>query len=122
MEQAEQVFFNVPLSRLEPIFKRWIKEAQAEMQPEQAKPTEPPRPEFLTIQETAKFLNLTVPTIYTKVSRGELPGALKTGKKLFFDRQVLENWIRSGRIKTQDEMRVEAENQLAGVKKKGGKK
>lgn len=30
--QAEQVFFNVPLSKLEPIFKRWIKEAQAESQ------------------------------------------------------------------------------------------
>ena len=30
--QVEQVFFNVPLSKLEPIFKRWIKEAQAETQ------------------------------------------------------------------------------------------
>ncbi len=28
--EVEQVFFNVPLSKLEPIFKRWIKEAQAE--------------------------------------------------------------------------------------------
>jgi hypothetical protein len=32
MDQIEQVFFNVPLSKLEPIFKRWVKEAQAEIQ------------------------------------------------------------------------------------------
>ena len=26
----EQVFFNVPLAKLKPIFKEWVKEAQAE--------------------------------------------------------------------------------------------
>ncbi len=34
--QTEQVFFNVPLSKLEPIFKRWIKEAQAESKTREA--------------------------------------------------------------------------------------
>ena len=35
-------------------------------------PTEQPE-QLLTIQEAAKFLNLKVPTIYSKVSKGELP-------------------------------------------------
>ena len=29
--------------------------------------------QIFTVQQAAKFLTLTVPTIYTKVSRGELP-------------------------------------------------
>ena len=28
----EQVFFNVPLAKLKPIFKEWVKEAQTELQ------------------------------------------------------------------------------------------
>ena len=39
--------------------------------------------QLLTVQQTAKFLNLTVPTIYSKVSKGELP-VMKRSKRLYF--------------------------------------
>ena len=111
----EQVFFNVPLSKLEPIFKRWIKEAQTELQPTKVEPTEQPE-KFLTIQEVAQFLNLTVPTIYSKVSKRELP-CMKRGKRLYFSSTELLEYIKEGRKKTYAEIEQEAETYLSNNKK-----
>lgn len=41
--------------------------------------------QLLTIQEAAEFLSLTVPTLYSKVSRGELP-VMKRSKRLYFSK------------------------------------
>jgi excisionase family DNA binding protein len=38
---------------------------------------------LLTVQEAAEFLNLSVPTIYLKVSKGEIP-FMKRSKRLYF--------------------------------------
>lgn len=110
----EQVFFNVPLSKLEPVFKRWIKEAQAELLQRQA-PTEHPD-QLLTIQEAAKFLHLSVPTIYTQVSRGELP-VMKRNKRLYFSKAELVGYLKGGRKKTNAEIEAEAEAYLSQRKK-----
>lgn len=72
---------------------------------------------FLTIQETAEFLNLAVPTIYSKVSKGELP-VMKRGKRLYFSRIELLEYIKEGRKKSSAEIETEVDNFL---KKKGGK-
>ena len=48
--------------------------------------------QFLTVDETAEFLNLSVPTIYSKVSRRELP-YMKRGKRLYFARKDLETCL-----------------------------
>ena len=112
----EQVFFNVPLSKLEPIFKRWIKEAQAEMQPTKVEPTDQPE-QLLTIDEVATLLHLTKPTVYSKVSKNELPGVCKRGKRLYFDRQTIINWIKQGRKKSNAEIDREAEAYLLNNKK-----
>lgn len=115
MEQVEQVFFNVPLSKLEPIFKRWIKEAQTEIQPTKVEPTEQPE-RLLTVYDAAEFLSLTVPTIYSKVSKGELP-VMKRGKRLYFSANELMEYLKAGRKKSNAEIEKEAEEYL---KKKGG--
>lgn len=112
----EQVFFNVPLSKLEPIFKRWIKEAQAEMQPTKVEPTNQPE-QLLTIQEAAEFLRLTVPTMYSKVSKGELP-VMKRGKRLYFSRTELLDYLKAGRKKTNTEIEKEAKAYLLNKKRK----
>lgn len=67
--------------------------------------------ELLSISEAAKFLNLSVPTIYSKVCRKEVP-VNKQGKRLYFYRSELINWIKSGRKKTAAEIRQEAEQML----------
>lgn len=115
MEQVEQVFFNVPLSKLEPIFKRWIKEAQTEIQPTKVEPTDQPE-QLLTIQQAAEFLSLSVPTLYSKVSKGELP-VMKQGKRLYFSRTELMEYIKEGRKKTNAEIEAEAEAYLTDKKK-----
>ncbi len=111
----EQVFFNVPLSKLEPIFKRWIKEAQAEMQPTKVEPTDQPE-QLLTIQQAAEFLSLTVPTIYSMVSKGELP-VMTRSKRLYFSRTELLDYIKTGRKKSNAEIEAEAEAYLSNKKK-----
>lgn len=115
MDYQEQVFFNVPLSRLEPIFKRWVKEVQQEFQPQGYEPVTP-SDELLTIQQAAKFLNLSVPTMYGKVAQRSIP-VMKRGKRLYFSRTELMDYLKGGRKKTTDEIEQEAKTY---TKKKGG--
>lgn len=60
--------------------------------------------ELLTISEASKLINLAIPTIYSKVSRNEIP-VNKQGKKLYFYKSELIAWIRAGRIKTNEEIK-----------------
>ncbi|GGB64698.1 hypothetical protein GCM10007424_00750 [Flavobacterium suaedae] len=59
--------------------------------------------ELLTITEAAKFLNLSVATLYSKVSRNEIP-VCKKGKRLYFLKSELTAWIQSGKIPTNEEI------------------
>ncbi len=69
-------------------------------------PTEQPE-KLLTIQEAAQFLRLTVPTIYSKVSRGELP-VMKRSKRLYFSSIELMEYVKEGRKKSNAEIEAEA--------------
>ena len=77
---------------------------------------EPEQNELLTIQEAAEILHLTVPTLYSKNSKGEIPGVCKQGKRLYYDKQVLTDWIRSGRRKSNAEVEADAEAYLNSKK------
>ncbi|MBT2561361.1 helix-turn-helix domain-containing protein [Pedobacter sp. ISL-68] len=57
-----------------------------------------PHSDLLTIVQAAEFLKLSVPTLYTKVSRGEIP-VNKRGKRLYFSLAELSAWIRAGKKK-----------------------
>ena len=67
----------------------------------------------LTIEEAAEFLNLKVPTIYSKVSRGELP-VMKRSKRLYFSRKELMNYLKEGARKSYSDIQNEAESFLNG--------
>jgi excisionase family DNA binding protein len=71
---------------------------------------------FLNVKEAAEFLCLTKPTIYGKVSRGELP-VMKRGNRLYFSREELTVYLKEGRKKTNTEVEDEAHTYLK--KKKG---
>jgi excisionase family DNA binding protein len=79
-------------------------------QPTQAATTTPPD-KLLTIQAAAEFLSLAVPTIYSKVSKGELP-VMKRSKRLYFSRIELMEYLKEGRKKTISEIEADAENYL----------
>lgn len=68
--------------------------------------------ELLTIDGAAKLLNLSVATIYTKVSKNEIP-VNKQGKRLYFYKEELLEWIKSGRIKTIAEIQKEVDLKLS---------
>ena len=76
--------------------------------------------ELLTIEEAGEILKLAVPTIYGLVNRRIIP-YMKKGKRLFFSRKELTDWIKTGRRKTTIEISKEAEKHISG-KRKGGKR
>lgn len=75
-----------------------------------------PQEQLFTIQEAAEFLSLTVPTLYSKVSKGELP-VMKRSKRLYFSRMELLTYLKEGRKKSNSEIEEEAQRYL---KMKGG--
>lgn len=58
---------------------------------------------ILTIDQASKFLNLAKQTLYGYTSNREIP-FIKKGKKLYFRKQDLENWLSQGRKQTRDEL------------------
>lgn len=73
--------------------------------------------QLLTIQEAAQVLHLSVPTIYGLVHRKEIP-VCKKGKRLYFSKDELTAYIKSGRKKTKSEIESEAEQLFVNAKKK----
>jgi excisionase family DNA binding protein len=66
---------------------------------------------LLSIKEAGKVLNLAVPTIYSYVAKQEIPYC-KLGKKLYFLKGDLLQWVKSGRRKTNSELLSEASSQI----------
>ena len=84
-------------------------------EPKQAETAELPETP-IPIQEAAQFLNLTVPTMYSKVSKAEVPVS-KRGKRLYFFRSELLKYLKEGRKKSNAEIEAEAEAYLSDNKK-----
>ena len=79
---------------------------------------QPETTDLLTIKQAGEFLTLSVPTIYGLVQRAEIP-VNKRGKRLYFSKQELTDWIKAGRKKTVDEISKEADRHLSKNKKGG---
>lgn len=72
--------------------------------------------QLLTVKQAAEFLSLAVPTIYSMVSRQELP-VMKRSKRLYFSRDELMDYLKEGRKKPISEIKSEADQYL--VNKRG---
>ncbi len=62
-----------------------------------------------------ELTGLAKPTIYGLVSERKIPHS-KQGKRLYFSRQELTDWLKQGKRKTQAEMKVEAVEFIANKK------
>ena len=82
----------------------------------QEQPTTEQPEQLLTIQEAAEFLSLAVPTMYSKVSKNEIP-FMKRSKRLYFSRTELMEYIKEGRKKSNAEIEAEAKAYLLNNKK-----
>lgn len=69
--------------------------------------------DLLSVEEAAEFLDLAKPTIYSKVSRGELP-YLKNGNRVYFSKAKLISHLKEGGRKSHAEIASEADNYLKG--------
>ena len=63
----------------------------------------------INVQEAASYLNLSIPTIYGLVSRRDIPFN-KKGKRLYFFKSELDEWIKAGRKKTVAEIKKEVQS------------
>jgi len=64
--------------------------------------------ELFNVTQAAKFLDMAVPTLYSKVCRREIP-VNKKGKRLYFYKSELQEWIKEGRKRTLHEINTSIE-------------
>lgn len=69
-------------------------------------PTKQPD-KLLNVPQAAEFLSLAIPTVYSMVSRGEIP-VMKRSKRLYFSTVELTDYLKQGRKKTNSEVEAEA--------------
>ena len=80
------------------------------------KNSQPEGDQLLTIKQAGELIRLSVPTLYGYVSRNEIPFS-KKGKRLYFSKQQLFEWVQEGRRKTKSEIQLEANSYLKLSKK-----
>jgi excisionase family DNA binding protein len=68
------------------------------------KPVESDDDDLLNVVEAANFLKISTASLYTKVSRKEIPFS-KPGKRLYFSRTDLQQWVKGSKHKTAQEIR-----------------
>lgn len=93
----------VPYTKSE--FKELIKNSVSEILTENAT-NKKEQNFYMNIKETCSFLNLTRPTIYGLTSKRLIP-YMKKGKKLYFLKSQLEQWLNEGKKKTVKEIESE---------------
>ena len=103
------ILTQIPISDLESIIQKCVDNAISANSVNQDQNQSDSEP--ITIKQAAEFLSLSVPTIYSKVSKGELP-FMKVSKRLYFSREDLIAYIKSGRKSTKQEDLLNAHNQI----------
>ena len=84
-------------------------------QPKQIKPqTETPIKDG--IKGVSILIGKTVPTIYGYCRRNVIPHAKQGNRLIFFESEIIA-WLKSGKIKTNEEMEAEATNYVSNHKK-----
>ncbi len=63
---------------------------------------------ILTAKEMAYYMGIKLSTLYKMTHNNILPFSKPNGKMIFFDRVEVENWMRSNRYATQQELAQQA--------------
>jgi len=105
---TEQVLFSLPLERLEPIFKSWVRDVLSQDKHEK---TEPIEEVFLTVDETAEFLKVKRATVYGYIYNRAITNFKRRGK-IYFKKSDLVKWRAEGRRMTRDEIALAAAESL----------
>lgn len=76
-----------------------------------------PEQDLLNIQQASELITLAVPTLYSKVSLKEIPFC-KKGKRLYFSRSELLEWINSGKKETNADITNGVETKFLAIHSK----
>jgi len=69
--------------------------------------------EVLNLEEAAAFLGIKKSTLYKMTHFSQVPYYKPAGKLIFFEKSVLLDWVRSVKVKSEDEIREEAAMHLS---------
>ena len=68
--------------------------------------------EVLNFNETCNYLEVSQSHLYKLTSSGNIPHYKPNGKKIYFQREELNQWLLRNRVDSQDEIETEAANYL----------
>jgi len=83
----------------------------------QSPPPKEAKDDIVNIDAACKILDLAKPTVYGLVSQRKLP-FMKKGKKLYFSRQELTEWLQHGHRAVKDDLETIVDNALFSTKSK----
>ena len=66
-----------------------------------------PEKEFLTVEDVSQIIDLKKSSIYQLIYQHKIPH-YKKGGRLYFDSMEIDEWVRSGKRKTLDQIKKEA--------------
>ena len=66
------------------------------------------QPKPLTLKEAAEFLDFSRSYLYRLTSQGRVPHYKPEGKRVYFDRAELVDWLKRNRIRPQEETEEKA--------------
>ncbi len=69
-------------------------------------------PKILTTQSVAEYLNLSTSCIYKLTSSREIPHS-KRGKRLYFDKNVIDKWVMENKCTTKKDIQDMADEYLS---------
>ena len=69
--------------------------------------------EILTVEELADYLSLSKSCIYKLKSLGEIPCYCPGGKKKYFKKSEIEEWIFKSRVESLDQLASETDSYLS---------
>lgn len=73
--------------------------------------------EILTIEEASEFLGLSTSRLYKMTSNKEIPHYKPGGKKIYLNRQELEEWIINSRVDSINDIDDELDSYLSRTNK-----
>jgi excisionase family DNA binding protein len=73
--------------------------------------------EILSLEEAAEYLKLSKSCLYKMTSAKEIPYYVPGGKKIYFRRIELDNWILNSKVNSVNELDFETENYIGRISK-----
>lgn len=76
----------------------------------------PPK-DFMTLEELADYLSISKSAIYKLTSKKEIPFYIPGGKKIYFKKIEIDEWIERSRVATDEETTQQLEGRIYNSKR-----